>query len=119
MIVVLQDRPLLVVQFNALDVVLQLGTAIAVGDAANPAGFATIVLADCVARVAKETEEEGRLTVPDAVKFVKDPVDPLIGVPVMLDADKVVKEPDEPLTGVPVNPVALIPPVKVAPVSGA
>lgn len=44
-IVVLQDNPVLVVQLRALDVVLQLGAEVAVGDADPPVALATMVLA--------------------------------------------------------------------------
>lgn len=99
LIVVLQDSPVEVVQFNALEVVLQLGIEIAVGDATDPVALARIVLAVCVANSVNGTDPAGSVTV--------------------LEADNVVKEPDEPLMGVPVMPVALIPPVNVAPASGA
>lgn len=69
------DHPVPLVYCNALFAALQLGITNAVGDALEPVTFATTVFAACAARFDSATEPEGRVTVPDAVRLVNEPVD--------------------------------------------
>lgn len=69
------------------------------GVAADPVALATTVLADSVAKSDRDREPAGKITEEVAASWVKEPVEPEIGVPV--------------------KPVAEIGPVKVAPAKGA
>jgi len=99
LIAVLQANPVPDNHCRALEAVPHDGAEIAVGVAELPVAFATIVLGDSVAKSDSEREPAGKITELVAASCVKAPVEPLMGVPI--------KE------------VALIGPVKVAPVSGA
>lgn len=78
---VLHANPVPLVHCSPLEEVEQEGTLIAVGEAVEPVPLARMVLAACVANSLRGIEPAGRVTVLEAVRVVKDPEEPLIGVP--------------------------------------